>query len=326
MGEIVGEGKTGISWCTEVLNSLYGCGECSKGCKECYARLRIYRFSKSHTHNRDGRYNDLVDTYTETEVTNGVEQEVVKRRFTDRILFNPAKLYACFKFSPKSLVFVNEFSDLLHQAIPMEVILEHFRVFRCAPWLQFQVLTKRANRLAELDAAIMREFGEWPANVWMGVSVCTPQKGELNKIVRLGRTHAVIKWISFEPWVSDPKVALKNASPNLTAVLRDNGIAWSVIGGESGAKKAARLMTLDDAQYLFTSSQNAGCKVHFKQLGTKLAEARGVYGTGDHRSKGGNLEQIPLNLRKREWPEASWEAQYKPNFESRFDPRKLIKF
>src|ERR1039458_3460012 len=49
---------------TEVLNSLYGCRECSKRCENCYARLRIYRFSLSEVHNRDGRYSDLVETYT----------------------------------------------------------------------------------------------------------------------------------------------------------------------------------------------------------------------------------------------------------------------
>ncbi len=260
-------------------------------------------------------------------VVNGcVEQEVGKRRFTDRILFNPAKLYACFKFKFGSLVFVDEFSDLLHRAVPMDVILEHFRVFRCAPYLQFQVLTKRANRLAELDAAIMREFGEWPPNVWMGVSVCTGEKGELNKIVALGDTHADIKWVSFEPWISDPKMTLEDACPNLTGMLRKSGIAWSVIGGESGSKKDSRLMTLDDAQYLFTSSQDAGCKVHFKQLGTRLAIERGVYAIGDHRAKGGNLEQIPRNLRKREWPAPTGEIKYNCNFEPRFDPKGLVKF
>lgn len=123
------EGKIGISWTDQAMNSLVGCRECSKGCENCYARLRIYRFSKSEVHNRDGRYSDLVETYTMPAVKGGVEQDVEKRRFTGRILFNPAKLYACFKFKSGSLVFVDEFSDLLHRAVPMEVILEHFRVF-----------------------------------------------------------------------------------------------------------------------------------------------------------------------------------------------------
>jgi len=37
---------------------------------------------------------------------------------------------------------------------------------RRAHWHRFQVLTSRADRLAELSAGIC-----WPENVWMGVSV-----------------------------------------------------------------------------------------------------------------------------------------------------------
>jgi protein gp37 len=210
----------------------------------------------------------------------------------------------------------------------MEVILEHFRVFRTAFDLQFQILTKRANRLEELNAAVMKEFGEWPQNVWMGVSVCTRAKGELKKIAALAKIQARIKWVSFEPWLSDPKMALEEACPNLAGLLGESGIAWSVIGGESGSKTDSRLMTLDDAQYLFSSNKQAGCNLHFKQLGTQLAINLGVYGVGDHRAKGGNLEQIPSGLRERDWPEdVTWDVpKYDRSFEPRFDPKKWIKF
>jgi len=175
---------------------------------------------------------------------------------------------------------------------------------------------------------VIKEFGEWPQNVWMGVSVCTRAKVELNKIAALGKTQARIKWVSFEPWVSDPKMALEEACPNLAGLLSDSGIAWSVIGGESGSKKKSRLMTLEDARYLFSSSKDAGCSLHFKQLGTKLAMNLGVYAIGDHRAKGGNLEQIPPDLRKRDWPEnITWDVpEGDLDFEPRFDPKKWIKF
>jgi protein gp37 len=258
-----------------------------------------------------------------------VEEEREELRFTGKILFNPAKLYAFRKkHTPGNLVFVDEFSDLLHPAVPMDVTLEHFRVFREVTSLQFQILTKRANRLGELDAAVIKEFGEWPQNVWMGVSVCTPQAGELNKIVALAKTHTRIKWISFEPWLSDPDRALEEACPNLAGLLGDSGVAWSVIGGESESKEESRPMTIEDAQYLFSSSKAAGCNVHFKQLGTKLAINLGVYGTGEHRAKGANLEQIPSHLGEREWPEnVTWDTpEYDVSFEPRFDPKKLMKF
>lgn len=324
--EDVNEGDIGISWTNEAMNSLYGCTECSNGCEHCYARMRIYRFASNEAANHDGRYGELVETSNKAVVRNGVEKKTKELRFTGRILFNPARLYGCLKSKPGNLIFVDEFSDLLHKAVPMEVILEHFRVFRHAQWLQFQVLTKRSSRLKELDAAVMKEFGEWPANVWMGVSVCTPQKGELNKIAALGKTQAKIKWVSFEPWISDPKNALEKVCPDLKDILANNGIVWSVIGGESGAKKEARLMALEDAEYLFSSSKRAGCRLHFKQLGTKLAVDLGVYGTGNHRSKGGNLDQIPPNLKKRDWPKTILKGKHNLKFKPGFDPKELIKF
>jgi protein gp37 len=325
----VTEGNIGISWTDEAMNSLVGCKECSLGCKKCYARMRIYRFAKCSVTNSDNRYSDLVKMVPNLSVQNDDEDEKEHLRFTGQILFNPAKLYAFLRNNASgNLVFVDEFSDLLHEAVPMDVILEHFRVFREVPWKQFQVLTKRAHRLAELNAAVIKEFGEWPQNVWMGVSVCTRAKVELNKIAALGKTQARIKWVSFEPWVSDPKMALEKACPNLAGLLSESGIAWSVIGGESGSKKKSRLMTLEDARYLFSSSKDAGCSLHFKQLGTKLAMNLGVYAIGDHRAKGGNLEQIPVDLRKRDWPEnLVWDApKCDLAFKPRFDPKKWIKF
>jgi len=325
----VAKDNIGISWTNEAMNSLVGCQECSQGCNHCYAKMRVYRFLKNGVTNRDNRYSDLVEMIQKTALRDGVEEEKQELRFTGRILFNPAKMYQFLRNNaPGNLVFVDEFSDLLHTAVPMDVILEHFRVFREVFWLQFQVLTKRAHRLNELNSAVIKEFGEWPQNVWMGVSVCTQAKGELNKIAALGKTQARIKWVSFEPWLSDPEMALEEACPNLAGLLGESGIAWSVIGGESGSKKESRLMSLEDAQYLFSSSERAGCKLHFKQLGTKLAINLGVYGIGDHRAKGGNLEQIPPNLRERDWPEnMTWDVPKNGlPFKPRFDAKKLIKF
>ena len=323
------KGSIGISWTNEAMNSLVGCREYSRGCDHCYARMRIYRFSKCSVTNSDNRYSDLVEMVRKPAAHGGVEAEKEHLRFTGRILFNPAKMYAFLRNNaPGNLVFVDEFSDLLHTAVPMDVILEHFRVFRSVFWLQFQVLTKRANRLEELNNAVIKEFGEWPQNVWMGVSVCTRAKGELNKIAALAKTQARIKWVSFEPWISDPEMALEDACPNLAGLLGESGIAWSVIGGESGSKEESRLMTIEDAQYLFSSSKHAGCRLHFKQLGTQLAINLGVYGIGDHRSKGGNQEQIPPNLREQDWPEnMTWDVpKGNLSFAPRFDPKRWTKF
>jgi protein gp37 len=118
----VAEGKIVISWTDEAMNSLVGCQECSRGCDRCYARLPVCRFSKRRMTNRDNRYSDLVETVRKPALRDGVEEEREGLRFTGRILFNPAKLY---EFSRKkvtcNLVFVDEFSDLLHRAVPIQV-------------------------------------------------------------------------------------------------------------------------------------------------------------------------------------------------------------
>src|SRR5260370_1165184 len=63
-------------------------------------------------------------------------------------------------------IFVNSMSDLFHDDIPAAYIQRVFDIMRRAGWHQFQVLTKRADRLLELDPQL-----QWPENVWMGVSV-----------------------------------------------------------------------------------------------------------------------------------------------------------
>ncbi len=64
------------------------------------------------------------------------------------------------------LIFVNSMSDLFHKDVPLEYIQRVFDVMHRAYWHNFQVLTKRSQRLLELSDEI-----EWPDNVWMGVSV-----------------------------------------------------------------------------------------------------------------------------------------------------------
>jgi protein gp37 len=306
--------SSGISWTDGTLNSLYGCSTCSTGCRLCYAVNGVYRHSRNARMNPDGRFDGLVDG----------------GRFTGELLFDPRHLYAVLKEKTPRKIFVNEFSDLLHGALPIEVILEHVRVFRAAPHHQFQVLTKRSHRLAELDSVILAELGSWPANLWQGVSVCSATGIELRRIEHLGTTKAALKWVSFEPWVSNLSCPLRQAVPDFAELLRRNGIAWTVIGGESGARDEANLMMLDDARYLVEASKAAGCRVHFKQLGTALAIRLGVYSTrggGEHRAKGGHPDQWPEELRIREWPEvAPNETADGSAFHPTFDPEQWMRF
>jgi protein gp37 len=86
---------------------------------------------------------------------------------------------------------------------------------RRSTWHQFQVLTKRAERLAELSPRI-----DWPDNVWMGVSV--ENQDYVSRIDCLRRTGARIKFLSLEPLLGPIQQ------------LDLTGINWAIVGGESG--------------------------------------------------------------------------------------------
>jgi protein gp37 len=113
------------------------------------------------------------------------------------------------------MVFVNSMSDLFHEDVPIEFIQKVFEVMRRAQWHTYQVLTKRSQRLLELDPHI-----QWPPHVWMGVTV--ESADYTYRIDHLRRTRAAVKFLSVEPLLGPiPGLDLK-------------GIDWVVVGGESG--------------------------------------------------------------------------------------------
>ncbi len=48
-------------------------------------------------------------------------------------------------------------------------------------------------RLAALNNSVLAEFGSWPENLWLGVSVCSGAKIEMQRIEHLGATVAAVK-------------------------------------------------------------------------------------------------------------------------------------
>jgi protein gp37 len=113
------------------------------------------------------------------------------------------------------MIFVNSMSDLFHEEVPLEYILRVFATMSKASWHTFQVLTKRSDRLLELDKELL-----WPENVWMGVSV--ENQSYTFRVDHLRETHAVIKFLSLEPLLGP------------LANLNLSGIHWVIVGGESG--------------------------------------------------------------------------------------------
>jgi Bacteriophage protein gp37 len=111
-------------------------------------------------------------------------------------------------------------SDLFQAGVPDEYAVAVSRVMVKANWHTYQVLTKRAERMAELLSAQLR-FSAEQENIWWGVSV-EDRKYGLPRVDQLRQAPAKFRFLSIEPLLED------------LGEINLSGISWVIVGGESG--------------------------------------------------------------------------------------------
>ena len=256
----VGSGKGGT------LNSVVGCSPVSPGCANCYAVNECWRMAHNSRVAKD--YNGIV------------EKKGERVRFTGNVNFLKPRLMEVLNDGEHHAWFVNSLSDLFHENLSEEIIIDHLAVCRIAYWEEFRILTKRQKRLLELAPRII-----WPPNVQMGVTV--ENIDHLVRIPALGKTGAVHKFVSFEPWLSPwppakgctlaesfPREIEGNRYERLADLLKAAGIECCIVGGESDRDSHhARYMDLRDAKYILEETKAAKAHPCLKQLGTRWAVA-----------------------------------------------------
>jgi len=137
-------------------------------------------------------------------------------------------------------------SDMFHEDVPVDFIAMMFSVMNRAYWHTFQILTKRSDRLKELDPDL-----SWSPNIWMGVSV--ENRDYKFRIDDLRQAHAHVKFLSLEP-------LLGRLTP-----LNLQKIDWVIVGGESGPK--ARPMKPEWVTGIRDACLKKGVAFFFKQWG-----------------------------------------------------------
>ncbi len=238
--------KSAIEWTESTWNPLTGCTKISPGCKHCYAERMALRLKAMGQPN----------------YANGF-----------RLTLHDDALELPLRWKKPQRVFVNSMSDLFHEDVPANFIGRTFDVMRRAHWHEFQVLTKRAERLEELSRSLT-----WTDNIWMGVSV--ENQDYAFRIEHLRRSCARTKFLSLEPLLGP----LRN--------LDLEGIDWVIVGGESGP--GARPMQASWIRPIRQRCQAAGVPFFFKQWG------------GFNKKKAGRLldgrtwDEMPLPPDKRE--------------------------
>jgi protein gp37 len=219
--------KSAIEWTEATWNPVTGCTKVSQGCKFCYAE----------------RMAERLQAMGQPNYRNGF-----------RLTLQPQMLELPLRWKRAQTIFVNSMSDLFHADVPLPYIQRVFDVMRRADWHRFQALTKRADRLAELSPHI-----DWPANVWMGVSV--EDADQLGRIDLLRSTRARVKFLSLEPLLGP-----------LTG-LDVRGIDWAIVGGESGPQARP----VEEAWILEIQERcrQAGTAFFFKQWGGRQKKKAG---------------------------------------------------
>jgi protein gp37 len=211
--------NSGIEWTDATWNPVTGCSKISPGCKHCYAERMARR----------------LQAMGQSNYSNGFD-----------LTLQPQMLELPLFWRKPRRIFVNSMSDLFHDDVPAHYIQSVFDVMRRAHWHQYQVLTKRSERVASLDPLL-----EWHPSIWMGVSVETGRY--VGRIDDLRSTRAHVKFLSLEP--------LLGPLPNLDL----SGIDWVIVGGESGPH--ARPMAAEWVRDIRDQCKATGVAFFFKQWG-----------------------------------------------------------
>ena len=194
---------TQIEWTDTTWNPVVGCSLASAGCKNCYAMIMARRLEAMG-----------VDKYV------GLTQKKGKNvTWTGTVREYNSSLEIPLKWKKPRKIFVNSMSDLFHDGVSDDFILAVWDVMKRTPQHNYQILTKRPERMMQI---LSQKIDEILPNVWVGTSV--ENASTTDRIELLKNTPAAIRFISFEPLIdSVGKVDLR-------------GIHWAIVGGESGSK------------------------------------------------------------------------------------------
>ena len=211
---------TKIEWTDRTWNPVTGCSKISTGCANCYAEVMAQRLNAMGV----------------SKYANGFSPTL-----HEDVLGEPTK------WKQSHTIFVCSMADLFHEEVPFTFIDRVMDTVRQTPQHRYQILTKRASRMADYYSHV-----EIPKNVWLGVTVESPLV--ISRIDSLRRLQSAIRFISCEPLVEDlGKIDLTD-------------IDWVIVGGESGAK--ARPMKPEWVRSILQQADEQEVAFFFKQWGT----------------------------------------------------------
>lgn len=241
-----------IEWTDKTWNPVTGCSHKSEGCRHCYAEVMARRLK-------------------------GMGKPKYKNAFS--LTLHPEDLDEPKKWKSPSMVFVCSMGDLFHERVPFSFVEQVMATISATPRHIYQILTKRAERMAEYFST-----HEVPENAWLGVTV--ENSDTKFRIEILKSIPAQVHFLSCEPLLSS------------LGDLDLTGIEWIIVGGESGV--SARPMKEQWVIDIQCQAAEQSVPFFFKQWGTW-----GVDGVKRNKHVNGKLlggkvcQQLPLDIERR---------------------------
>jgi len=225
--------ETKIEWTDATWNPVAGCSIVSAGCTNCYAMQMAARLEAM----KSDKYAGLTRKSGKRTVWKGIVRE------------DAAALDLPLKWRKPRKIFVNSMSDLFHEQVSDAFIAKVWQVMRETKRHNYQILTKRPERMAEFVAA---QAGAILPNVWLGTSI---ENADIaGRIGYLRQVPAAIRFISFEPLIGS------------VGRIDLTGIHWAIVGGESGPN--ARPIREEWVDEIHEQCRRHGTAFFFKQWGT----------------------------------------------------------
>lgn len=265
-----------ISWTDSTFNPWLGCQKVSDECEHCYADtltsgrmgLDVFGGRSKRKRTSEGLWRRPAKWNRESahDATTGEGLGRVHRTFC-------ASLADVFEDAPGP----NEWRD------------DVWKVIRATPWLDWQLLTKRPERIVE---CLPEDWGYgWP-NVWLGTSI--GHREAVGRARMLAGVPAFRRFISYEPalgpifydsrehvgngavlWWCDGADIFEHPELNL------DGIDWLICGGESGP--GHRPMLLEWAHDARFNCEQEGVAFFFKQTsGARPGQGEDALGQVHH--------------------------------------------
>lgn len=243
--------NTKIEWATHTFNPWTGCQAVSPGCDHCYADRQVSRFRDFADRKRTAEAN-----WRKPITWNGKADKMASER----------GLY-------RQRVFCASFADVFDNKVPQEWRTDLWRLIGQTPHLDWLLLTKRPQNVADMAPVIWR--AGWPDNIWLGTTVENQTEAD-RRIPILLEIPASVHFLSCEPllgpvdiarWLHDSDCKLFDGfgTDCTCCEPREQHVGWVICGGESGPR--SRPMHPAWALSLRNQCGAAGVPFFFKQWG-----------------------------------------------------------